>query len=97
MTGVMQLEKWNILHPDAYTFFQHHSEQPSEPDGMAAIMTQLSLEMGMKPWKGKAEEAARAEVKQLHVRDMFAPVHYHQLTQKDLESHMCFLKTEAGR
>jgi hypothetical protein len=81
-----------VLHPDAHMFFQMSEEQPTV---VAAIMTQLSLKAGMKAWKDKAHEAVHSEMKQLHYRDTFQPMHHHELTAEEkktvLESHM-FLK-----
>ena len=66
----------------------------SEPV-VAMVMTQLSLKAGLKAWGNKAHTAARNELKQLHMRDTFKPMHWRQLshTQRQivLESHM-FLK-----
>ena len=47
-----------------------------QPDVVAVIMTQLSLKMSMKTWKYKGRSAAKAEIKQLHMRDTFIPKHY---------------------
>ena len=62
---------------------------------MAVIMTQLSLNMRLKTWKDKGRSAAKAEMKQLHMRDTFIPKHYKDLDvvqrKSILESHM-FLK-----
>ena len=58
-------------------------------------MTQLSLKAGLKEWKGKAHDAAYAEMKQLHMRDTFKPMRWKELTEDQrksvLESHL-FLK-----
>ncbi len=59
------------------------------------VMTQLSLKAGLKAWGDKAQNAARNEMKQLHMRDTFKPKHWRELShtqrQMVLESHM-FLK-----
>ena len=74
-------------------FCQHMFEE--EPDAVAAIMTQLSLKRGMKEWGPEAEMAVRSEMKQLHFRETFKPVHWKDLDQDQrkqvLESHV-FLK-----
>ncbi len=92
--AVTQLETYGALHPDAHTFFQMDMQQ-AEPDVVAMIMTQLSLKAGLKRWGRKAEEAVHSEMKQLHFRDTFKPLHYHELTDAQkktvLESHL-FLK-----
>ena len=62
---------------------------------LAIIMTQLSLNMGMKTWKDKGRSAAKSEMKQLHMCDTFITKHYKDLDvvqrKSILESHM-FLK-----
>jgi hypothetical protein len=67
----------------------------SEPDVVAAIMTQLSLKAGLKAWGKQAQKAVHSEMKQLHFRDTFNPMRWSELThtqrQSVLESHM-FLK-----
>ena len=58
-------------------------------------MTQMSLKAGLKAWGDKAGQAAYNEMKQLHFRDTFRPVHWKDLTEEQrtriLESHL-FLK-----
>lgn len=89
-----QLDKIPVIYPDTYMFHQKELYQ-AEPDVVAAIMTQLSLKMGMKEWGDRAKEAVHSEMKQLHMRDTFKPMHWKELThtqkQTVLESHM-FLK-----
>ena len=89
-----QLESQGALHPDAHMFAQEDFYQ-AEPDVVASIMTQLSLKAGLKEWGDKGYTAAEAEMKQLHFRDTFTPMHWRQLTadrrKTVLESHM-FLK-----
>ncbi len=89
-----QLESHGVLHPDAHMFTQGDFYQ-SEPDVVAMVMTQLSLKAGLKAWGENAHTAARHEMKQLHMRDTFKPMHWRELshTQRQLvlESHM-FLK-----
>ena len=64
-------------------------------DVVASIMTQLSLNSGVRAWGDKAHTAIQSEMKQLHFRNTFKPKHWTELThtqrQKVLESHM-FLK-----
>ena len=72
--AVTQLENHGALHPDAHmAFFQHSMEE--QPDVVAAIMTQLSLKAGLKEWGEEAKEAVRSEMKQMHLRDTFKPMH----------------------
>jgi hypothetical protein len=67
----------------------------AEPDVVAAIMTQLSLNAGLKEWGEEFFMAAQSEMKQLHFRNTFKPKHWQELSQVQrqtvLESHM-FLK-----
>ena len=90
----MQMEKENVLHPDARLLFQHEPCQ-AEPDVVAAIMMQLSLKAGTKHWGEKGKTAAFQEMKQLHLCNTHNPLHWHDLSadQKKtvLESHV-FLK-----
>jgi len=89
-----QYENNEILHPDSHMFHQQKvCEQ--QPDVAQAIMTQLSLRAGLREWGSKAKEAVHSEMKQLHLRGTFKPMHWHELTvtqkKSTLESHM-FLK-----
>jgi hypothetical protein len=93
--AVTQLATENVMHPDAHMFLQDDFYQ-SEPDVVAAIMTQLSLKRGLQEWGDDAYLAAEAEMKQLHYRNTFKPKHWWKellATQRQtiLESHM-FLK-----
>jgi hypothetical protein len=47
----------------------------SEPEVVAAIMTQLPPKAGLKEWDDKAFTAAQSEMKQLHFRNTFKPKH----------------------
>ena len=80
-----------LLHPDTHMLFNQVMSE-TEPDAVAAIMTQLSLKAGLKQWKGKAHDAAYAEMKQLHMRDTFRPRNWKDLTLAErkavLESHL---------
>jgi hypothetical protein len=90
--SMMQMEQ--ALHPDAHMLFNQHIGQ-SEPDVVAMIMTQLSLKAGLKQWGKPAKEAVKSEMKQLHFRNTFKPLHWREMTSTQkasvLESHM-FLK-----
>ena len=59
------------------------------------VMTQLTLKAAMKAWGNEARVAAEAEMRQLHWRNTFRPVHWKDLTPKQramvLESHI-FMK-----
>ena len=97
---VEQLETKGALYPDLHLLFQQSMLDPSEPDVMVAIMTQLSLKVGLKQWGKKGHQAAYSEMKQLHFRDTFVPLHWNDLTQEQrltvLELHM-FLKLKRSR
>jgi hypothetical protein len=73
--AVTQLESQGALYPDAHMFFQQDIYQ-SEPNIVAAIMTQLSLKAGLKAWGTEAKEVVHSEMKQLHFRDTFNPMHW---------------------
>ena len=92
--AVTQLESHGVLYPDAHQLFQDRMCQ-SEPDVVAVIITQLSLKSGLKQWGDKAQSAVKAEMKQLHFRDTFKPMHWRELSTAQrktvLESHL-FLK-----
>ena len=92
--AVTQQENYGVLNPDAHMFVQEDFYQ-AEPDVVAAIMTQLSLKSGLKEWGDKAYEAVESEMKQLHFRNTFKPMHWSKLTDTQrktvLESHL-FLK-----
>ena len=98
--AVTQLEKHGVLHPDAHMFVQRDFYL-AEPDVAAMIMTQLSLKSGLKQWGDRAYEAAYSEMKQLHLRDTFRPMHWKELAplQKKmiLESHMFLKKKRTGK
>jgi hypothetical protein len=92
--AVTQLESHGVLNPDAHMFVQEDFYQ-AEPDVVAAVMTQLSLKSGLREWGDKAYTAVESEMKQLHFRNTFTPLHWKQLSETQrktvLESHM-FLK-----
>lgn len=97
--AMAQFESDGVLHPDLHmSFFQDMAEEM--PDVVALIMTQMSLKAGLKAWGKEAEEAAYSEMKQLHLRDTFRPVHYRDLTQDQrkriLRSHLFLKKKRSG-
>jgi hypothetical protein len=53
-----------------------------QPDVVAAIVTQFSLKRGLKEWGAEAEEAVYSEMKQLHLRNTFRPMHPKDLTEE---------------
>jgi hypothetical protein len=92
--AVTQLESQGVLNPDAHMFVQEDFYQ-SEPNAVAAIMTQLSIKAGLKEWGEETFMAAQSEIKKLRFRNKFKPKHWRELSQVQqqtvLESHM-FLK-----
>ena len=89
--SIIQMSDQCVLCPDAHIFAQPDFYQ-SEPDGVAAIMTHLSLKFGLREWGKKSHTSATSEMKQLNFRKTFTPMHWKQLTHdqrlKVLESHM---------
>jgi hypothetical protein len=83
-----------VLNPDAHMFVQEDF-YPTDPDVVAAIMTQLSLKAGLKERGERAFTSVRSKMKHLHLRNTFKPKHWCELIQVQrqtvLESHM-FLK-----
>jgi hypothetical protein len=63
--AVTRLQNEEVLNPDTHMFMQNDFYQ-TEPDVVAAVMTQLSLKAALKEWGDKAYEAAESEMKQLH-------------------------------
>ena len=47
------------------------------------LMTQLSMNAGRKEWGDRADVAIRAEMKQLHMRDTFEPLHWNKLDEDE--------------
>ena len=86
-------EKDDMLHPDAHMFFNLACVE--NPEVMAMTMTQLSMNAGRKEWGARADAAIHAEVKQLHMRDTFEPLHWKDLDDEEksqvLRAHL-FLK-----
>jgi hypothetical protein len=71
----------------------------AEPDVVAAIMTQLSLKRGLQEWGEKAHLAAESEMKQLHFRNTFKPLHWKDLSRPNASpfwSHICFKEKRDG-
>jgi hypothetical protein len=73
--AVTQLESQCVLNPDAHMLVQDDFYQ-AEPDVVAAIMTQISLKVGLKEWGKKGFKAVHSEMKQLHLRKTFNQKHW---------------------
>jgi hypothetical protein len=98
--AVTQLESQGVINPDSHVFVQDDFYQV-EPDGVAAIMPQLSPKAGLKEWGEEAFMAARSKMKQLHFRNTFKPKHWRELSQVQrqtvLESHMFIKQKRDGK
>jgi hypothetical protein len=77
--AVTQIESQGVLNPDSHMFVQDDFYQ-AEPDIVAAIMAQLSLNAGLKEWGEEAFMAAQYEMKQFHFRNTFMPKHWRELS-----------------
>jgi hypothetical protein len=92
--AVTQLESQGVLNPDAHMLVQEDFYQ-TKPDGVAAIMTQLSLKSGLKEWGDKSCTADQSKIMQLHFWNTSKPNHWRELSQVQqqtvFEYHM-FLK-----
>jgi hypothetical protein len=77
-----------------YSFAQAHlldgDPVQCDPSVVAMITTQLSLKSAVKEWGEEALFAAKKELKQLHWRNLFQPVHY-----KDLSETQCMMILES--
>ena len=72
------------LQGQRYSYTQAHlldgDAEQLDPLVVAAIMTQLLLKNALKEWGGEAQDAAMKEMKQLHWRNSFKPIHWKDLT-----------------
>ena len=63
-----------------------------QADIVGMIMAQLSMKAAIKKWGDQAKFAISKEMKQLHWRNSYKPMHWHKLTKKQkeqvLESHI---------
>ena len=88
LTNIQGVHREEVIYPDS-----HMEEQFALITFY--VMTQLSMKSGLKRWKKKGEAAVSTEMKQLHFRDTFEPLHPKTLSKKQikevLESHL-FLK-----
>ena len=78
-TAAKMMEQ-EFLHPDSHVFFKRGSVQ-NEPDMTVVIMTQISLKSGLKKWGEKVRGLFHLDMKQLHMRDTFIPLHTKDLTK----------------
>ena len=66
-----QLYKIVTLHPDAPLMFNLSVEK--QPSVVSAIMTQISIKVGLKTWGEKVRKYMKSEMRQLHLRGIFEP------------------------
>ena len=87
----MQLNIQGVIHPDAQIFAQEELYK-AKPDAVVAIMTQISLNAGLKELWYQYHTAWNSEMKQLHFRKTSISMHQNDLTHKErqmvLESNM---------
>ena len=92
--AIIQLEIQGVLHPDAHMFVQEYFYQ-AEPEVVISILTQFSLKAGFKSLGYNDNSVAKSDIKQMHLRNTFIPMHRCDMTNEErhivLESHM-FLK-----
>ena len=50
--------------------------QEEQPDFIAVIMMQLSLKALLKERENKSHEAVHSEMKKIHLRETFKPMHW---------------------
>ena len=83
-----------VLPPDYHVLF-NRGEVQNEPEGTAIIMPHISLKAGLNKWSDNCRVSVHSEMKQLHRRDTFIPLHRNDLTEEQrntiLESYL-FLK-----
>ena len=72
--AVIQLERQGVMNPDAHMFVQEEFYQ-AEPDVVESVMTQLSLNSGLRAWEDRAYTAVQSEMKQLLFRNNFKAKH----------------------
>ena len=93
--AVTQLNEEGIIFPEAHAFVQEDFYK-SYPVILATVISQVSLKTATKLWLQDARSAAEAEIRQLHWRDSFKPVHWNDLSDKEkkmlLESHILVTK-----
>jgi hypothetical protein len=64
------------------------------------VFTQLTLKAALKTWGNDAKLATKSEMKQLHWRNLFKPVHLRDLTEQQkqmiLELHIIMKQKRTG-
>jgi hypothetical protein len=76
------------------------ASKKQHPQIVEMILTQLTLKAAITKWGKKATTAAESEMRQLHWRNTFKPVHYADLTSDQrkniLESHIFLTEKRTG-
>ncbi len=69
-------------------------------DIVGMVMAQVLLKAALKKWGRESEESVGKEIKQLHWRNSFTPMHWKSLTaeqrKKVLESHILVERKQDG-
>ena len=76
-----QLVNLGTLHLDTYLLFNLSVEE--QPSVVSAIMTQLSLKVGLKTWGEKGSKSMKSDMRLLRLRDTFEPRHCYELSAKE--------------
>jgi hypothetical protein len=70
-------------------------------DIVGMVMVQVSMKAALKKWGKTAEQTITIEMKQLHWRNLYKPMHWHELTQAQkehiLESHIFVKEMQDGK
>ena len=70
-------------------------------DVVGMIMAQLSFKAAIKKWGEVTEQAITVEMNQLHWRNSYKPMHWHELTkaqkERSLESHIFVEEKRDGK
>ena len=66
------------LHLDENILFIQNIEE-EKPYAVSEIMTQISLNKGLKEWGTKSHNTAHYDMKKLYFRDTFKPMHWKEL------------------
>jgi hypothetical protein len=71
------------------------------PDIIGMVMAQVSMKAALKKWGKAAEQAITIKMKQLCWRNLYKPMHWHELTQAQreniLESHIFVEEKQDGK
>jgi hypothetical protein len=70
-------------------------------DIIGMVMAQVSMKAALKKWGKAAEQTMTIKMKQLHWRNLYKPMHWHELTQAQkehiLESHIFVEEKQDGK